>query len=263
MSEKLRILIVDDERPARERIRELLAAADVEIVAESKNGLEALEKIREMKPALVFLDIQMPGMDGFAVLQALKPAELPVIIFVTAFDQYAIRAFDVNAIDYLLKPFSDERFDAALAKARRQCEQNDQEDNDRQRLLDLLDGLQASGEGERQRLPLDRLAVKTSDRILLLKTEEIDWIEAAGVYVNLHIGRRSYLYRETIGALAVQLDARQFIRIHRSTIVNIDRIRELQPRAPGEYYVILQDNSALKLSRGYRSNLRKRLGKPF
>lgn len=262
MSEKLQILIVDDERPARERIRELLSATDAEIIGECKNGVEALEKIREVKPALVFLDIQMPGKDGFAVLQALKPAELPVIVFVTAFDQYAIRAFDVNAIDYLLKPFSDERFDAALAKARRQCEQNDREDNDQQRLLDLLDGLQANGGGA-QASPLDRLAVKTSDRILLLKTGEIDWIEAAGVYVNLHIGRRSYLYRETIGALAVQLDARQFIRIHRSTIVNIDRIRELQPRSPGEYYVILQDNSALKLSRGYRSNLQKRLGKPF
>jgi two-component system LytT family response regulator len=261
---KIRVLIVDDERPARQRIGELLEKeADIEIVGECNCGADAVKLIQGRSPDLLFLDIQMPEMNGFEVLQAAGVERAPVTIFVTAYDQYAIRAFEVNALDYLLKPYSDERFEAALMRARNYL--HSQKNNEfSRRLLSLLNGFQAennqSAQSPQTTQQLDRLVIKSLGRVFFLKTEEIDWIEAAGVYVSLHVRGKTHLYRETIGGLEPQLDAIRFVRIHRSTMVNIDRIKELQPYSHGEYLVILHDGTKLKLSRGYRAQLQERLG---
>jgi len=246
---KIRTIIVDDEPLARERIRALLAdELDIEMIGEYANGREAVDAIQRHKPDLLFLDVQMPELDGFGVLQRLGAEKLPAVIFVTAYDQYALRAFEVHALDYLLKPFDRERFQKALQRARLQIQQA-QDGDLNQRLLALLENLQP------ERKWLERLVIKAGGRVFFLKVEEIDWIEAAGNYVRLHAGRESHLLRETVKNLETQLDPKKFLRVNRSTIVRIDRIKELQPWFNGEYAIILQEGSRLTSSRGYREKL--------
>lgn len=246
---RIRTLIVDDEPLARERIRALLRREqDVEVIGECGNGPEALAAIKEQRPDLVFLDVQMPDLDGFGVLDSVPADAMPVIIFVTAYDRYAIRAFDVHAQDYLLKPFDRERFGKALSRARVQVRRNRSGDISH-RLLALLEDLKPANKY------LDRLVIKSSGRVFFLRVDEIDWVEASANYVRLHVGRDSHLLRETMNALEARLDPSRFIRIHRSTIVNVDRVKELQPLFHGEYVVILRDGTELNSSRGYRAKL--------
>lgn len=252
---KLQTLIVDDEPLARERIRTLLAdEPDVEIIGECANGRAAAAAIQKLKPDLLFLDVQMPELDGFGVLDQIAAAKMPTIIFVTAYDQYALRAFEVHALDYLLKPFDRERFQKALQRARLQIQQaKNGEINTR--VLALLEDLRA------EKKWLERLVIKSGGRIFFLKVEEIDWIEAAGNYVRLHVERETHLLRETIKNLESQLDPKKFLRINRSTLVRLDRIKELQPWFNGEHAIILQDGVQLTSSRGYREKLDELMGK--
>jgi two-component system LytT family response regulator len=250
---KIRALIVDDEPLARRRIRRMLAHhSDIEIIGESANGREAIAAIRGQAPDLVFLDVQMPELDGFAVLEAIGAESLPLVIFVTAYDQYALRAFEVYALDYLLKPFDRQRFDKALQRAKARLANERSDIN--HRALALLEELRA------QSSHAERLVIKSGGRAFFLKTEEIDWVEAEGKYVRLHVGKESYLVREAISSLEAQLDSKKFLRIHRSTIVNIDRVRELQPWFHNEYRVILRDGTELMLSRSCRKKLGDLLG---
>jgi two-component system LytT family response regulator len=254
---KIKTLIVDDETLARRRIRRLLATeSDVEVVGECGDPQKAVSFIQERNPDLVFLDIQMPGIDGFGVLESIAPQHVPAVIFITAFDQYALRAFEVNALDYLLKPFDRARFKKALDRARAQIRHDSGEALDH-RLTTLLDSL-----GNKPR-HMDRVVIKSAGRIMFLRTDEIDWIEAADNYVRLHVGAESHLLRETMGALESRLDAGRFMRIHRSTVVNIDRMKELQPWFHGDYVVILQDGTRLNLSRTYRDRVIELLGEIF
>ncbi len=254
---KVRTLIVDDEPLARERIRQLLAEEeDIEIVGEFEDGLAALEAIGEQQPDLVFLDVQMPELDGFELLSRLDPTRMPAIVFVTAHDQFALRAFEVHALDYLLKPFDQERFRAALDRARTWIARRGDEALDT-RLTSLLADLRGSATPRVQ----ERIAVKAGGRVILLKAEEIDWVEAADNYVSLHVGAASHLLRETMNGLERRLPSDRFLRISRSTIVNLDRVRELQPLFHGEYAVILTDGKRLSLSRSYRDRLSVLLGK--
>ena len=264
---KMRVVIVDDEPLARSRIRRLLAAErDAEIVAECTNGREAIEAVREHKPDLLILDVQMPELDGFDVLGALDPAQVPAVIFVTAYDQYAVQAFEVHALDYLLKPFDAERFHKAVERARAQVA-GVTGDGSSGRLMQLLEQLTAEQRELEQIISrradkyLDRMMIKSGGRVFFVKVEEIDWIEAAGNYVRLHVARDSFLLRETMNSVESKLDPDHFLRIHRSTIVNLDRIREMQPWFSGEYVVIMKDGTQLKLSRGYRDKLPDRVGK--
>jgi len=252
----IRVLIVDDEPMAREMLREMLEAdQDVEIVRERSNGREAVEAIRVHSPDLLFLDVQMPEVGGFEVLEALGTGPMPHVIFVTAYDQYAVRAFEVHALDYLLKPFDRERFDISWQRAKAQIVR-DRDGGRDQRILALLEELKAGSSRY-----LERLVIKSGGRIYFLETNEIDWIEAEGNYVSVHSGKKSHLLRETISSLESQLDPRKFLRIHRSSIVRIDRIKELQPWFHGEYHVILQNGTQLMLSRNYREKLQEALGK--
>jgi|SRR5579871_473485 len=236
----MRVLIVDDEPLACERIRTLLAEEPgVEIAGECHDGKSAVETIRRIAPDLVFLDVQMPEMNGFEVLKALDP--VPPIIFVTAFDEFAVKAFEVHALDYLLKPFDRERFQKALARARRSD------------VAAKLRGLIEQLHGRRY---LDRLVVKTGGRVIFLTAEEIDYIEAAGNYVRLHTGGENHLYREKISHLEMELDPAKFARIHRSTIVNLSRVKEMHPLFRGDFTVLLRDGRELILSKSYRGRLR-------
>jgi two-component system LytT family response regulator len=251
---KTRVLVADDEPLARERLRMLLAQEDwVEVVAECDNGAEAARVIQALDPDLVFLDVQMPDATGFDVIRSVGAARMPPVIFVTAYDRYALRAFDVRALDYLLKPFDRERFQQALARARQQLQQQNRGEFER-RLLELVHDL-------REPAPkADRLVVKSGGRVFFVRTDEIDWIEAAGNYVKLHVGAESHLLRETMTAIEAQLDPGLFFRIHRCHIVNIERVLELQPWFNGEYVVCLRSGARLTLSRGYREKLQQRLG---
>lgn len=254
--ENIRALIVDDELPARDNLRVLLSRAEaVEIVGECANGLEAIEALEKLQPDLLFLDVQMPQLSGFDVLRLAEPDRLPVIVFVTAWDQYALRAFAVSAFDYLLKPFTDERFAQALERARAQIRQRRVAD-DRERLAQLLaQQARLNADASGVPLPIRRLAVKNAGRVYLIGIEEIDWIAAAGSYVELHAADKSHLLRESLNGLQTKLDPQQFIRIHRSTIVNAERVRELRPCTHGEYLIVLHDGTQLKLSRSYRDRL--------
>ena len=237
----MRVLIVDDEPLACERIRGLLASErDIEIAGECHDGRSAAAAIRRLAPDLVFLDVQMPEMDGLAVLQSLD--RMPAVIFVTAYDQFAIKAFEVHAVDYLLKPFDRERFFKALERARRG-------DLD-VRLRGLIEELRGRKEF------LDRLVVRAGGRVLFLRVDELDYIEAAGNYVRLHADGEEYLYRETMARLEAALDPAKFARIHRSTIVNVDRVKELYPLFRGDYTVVLRDGRQLTLAKSYRGRLR-------
>jgi two-component system, LytTR family, response regulator len=252
---KLRVLIVDDEPLVRKKIRGVLRLdPEVEISGECGNGSEALAAIAAQTPDLIFLDVQMPQLDGLAVSRLLKGVRAPLIIFVTAYDQYAVQAFQVRALDYLLKPFDQERLQEALQRAKEQWRTRQQSEIGQQ-VQALLAELKAKPKY------LERLVVRTSGRILHLKTKDVDWIEAEGNYARLHIGKESHLLREAISNLEPQLDPAQFRRIHRSTIVRLDRIRELRPCFHGEYQVILHDGTEVIMSRNYREKLPELLGK--
>jgi two-component system LytT family response regulator len=237
----LRALVVDDEAPSRRTLQLLLANhPDVQLVGECATGPEALETIERTDPDLLFLDIHLPGFSGFELLDRVKTERTPTVIFVTAYDEHALRAFDASAADYLLKPFDDERFDRALERAKARV---------RQRELEELAP------------PLDRLTVRDSGRIFFVRVAEILWIEAYDYYVQLHLNGQAHLLRERMHHLEARLDPRRFARIHRSTIVNIERVKELQPFFHGEYTVLLEDGTRLKLSRTYRDRLELLLGK--
>jgi two-component system LytT family response regulator len=255
MSGKIRVLIVDDEPLARERVRNLLKQEpDVEVVGECSDGEEAVETVRRLNPDLLFLDVQMPKLDGFGVLEMLGPEQMPTTIFVTAYDRHALRAFEVHALDYLLKPYDRQRFQTAMERARAHLRRPPAGEVN-ERILALLADVQP------KRKPLDRLVVKSGGRVAFVKMEEIDWIEAAGNYLKLHVGDETHLLRETMNDLEAKLDPDQFIRIHRSTMVNIERIQELQPLFHGDYVVILRGGKELTLSRSYRSKIEGLLGK--
>jgi two-component system LytT family response regulator len=249
---RIRTLIADDEPIARRGVRLLLEReSGIEIIGEAAGGVEAAELILRLKPDLVFLDVQMVGCDGFETLMRVGQEAAPVVVFVTAYDEYALRAFEFNAVDYLLKPYDDVRFNAALNRARELVmrKRNDSVDTRLTRLMAHL-------EGESR----DRILLKSSGEIIFLKTGEIDWIEAEGDYVKFHVGGRSHLMRGTMAALEERLDPARFIRIHRSTIVNADRLRKLSPSFEGEYAVVLQDGTKLRLSRGYQDRIKALLG---
>lgn len=258
---KPRALIVDDEFPARLRLRELLERSQsVVVCGECESGTEAVDAIRELRPELLLIDVQMPVMDGFQVLRQLSSDQLPVTIFVTAYDRYALAAFEAHAFDYLLKPFSDERFAKALDRAMKQIgmQQNEEIGS---RILAMLDSGMGANRNERTPPGNQRLTIKVNGRVVILKTGDIDWVEAAGVYVELHAGKRVYLHRASITEIEGQLVSARFVRIHRSTLVNLDRVQELRPATHGEYHVLLSDGRELKLSRGYRHRLEEQLGR--
>ena len=251
----IRAAIVDDEPLARRRIRNLLMEVrDVEVIAECANGREAIESLEESPPDMLFLDIQMPEIDGFDVLQAIGVGRVPVVIFVTAYDQFALRAFEAHALDYLLKPFDDQRFEAALQRARERIRQRQGGDLDR-RLHALLEEVRGD------RGYLRRLVVPTGHRSIFIRTEQIDWIEAERNYIRLHAGGRAYLLRENLSRIESALDPTTFCRIHRSTIVNIDRIQAVESLFRGEYLVVLHDGTKLTSGRSYRRNLHALMGK--
>jgi two-component system, LytTR family, response regulator len=251
--ERIRTLIVDDEPLARKGVRRLLEEdPEVEILGECGDGLEAVEQIKSLRPELVFLDIQMPEMDGFAVLDAINPDELPIVVFVTAFDQHALHAFQVHALDYLLKPFEEERFQEALSRAKAQLRQKSGSQLTR-RIIEMLDGTR-----EERQSP-GRIMVRSAGRITFVRVEEVDWIEAQGDYVCLHCQGKKHLVREKISDMETQLAADRFLRIHRSTIVSIPRIKEMQPLFHGEYAVVLHDGTRLTMSRSFRDRVFERL----
>ena len=245
---KARVLIVDDEPLARDRIREMLRGdEEVQLIREARNGREAIEAVNEHAPDLVFLDIQMPDMDGFDVLKRIDAERMPFVIFVTAFDQYALRAFEVHALDYLMKPFDRERFARSWNHAKDQM-RSPSDGRRVGRIMAMLEELKA---GNRY---LERFPIKSSEKILFVRSEDVDAIEAEGNYVRLKVAGSSYMLRETINSIESQVDPHTFVRIHRSTIVNMNRVKELQAWARGEYRVVLENGTYYTLSRGYREH---------
>ena len=250
-------LLVDDEPLAREGLRILLAHdADIAAIQEARNGREAVEAIRAARPDLVFLDVQMPEMDGFAVVEEVGAEQMPAVVFVTAHDKYAIQAFEINAIDYLLKPVTGERFTKALARAKARLAAKPSDDASRQ-ILSLLETIAAP------RQSLKRLAVRSAGRTVFVDVEDIDWIEAAENYVQLHCGRAEHLLHVTMNTLGKSLDPEVFLRIHRSVIVNVRRIRELQPAMHGEYVITLANGVRLQSGRLYNEKLKALAANPF
>ncbi|WP_424681684.1 LytR/AlgR family response regulator transcription factor [Frateuria sp. YIM B11624] len=241
----IRTLLVDDEVLARLALRQALAAhADVEIVGECGNAAEAMQAIGALAPDLMFLDIRMPGMDGFKLLHQLKPDTLPMVVFATAYGQHALRAFDAHALDYILKPIDQARFDQALARVRQHWH-----------------GLQARAPAPQSVAePLQRISVRVDEHIRVIATDTIDWIEADGNYVHIHVGKQAYLHRETLAHLLAALDPARFLRIHRGTLVNVERIREVHPLFKGSAEVVLHDGTRLDLSRRFRAHAWRALG---
>lgn len=252
-STRLRALIVDDEPPARDRLRDLLGdEQDIRVIGECGNGAEAVETIEREAPDLVFLDVQIPVLDGFQVLERVAPVRLPGIIFVTAYDQYALRAFEVHALDYLLKPFSRERLREAVDVARARLATDAPADAG---ILALLDAMRVA------RAAHDRITVRVDGRLLVFRTGDIDRVEAAANYVRLYVhGAEPVVVRESMKSMETRLPADLFVRIHRSSIVNVDRIRELQPWFHGEHVVILRDGTKLIASRAYLDRLHAAIG---
>jgi two-component system LytT family response regulator len=253
---KIRVLIVDDEPLAREGMRiHLREETGIEIIGECANGVDAVSAIARQSPDLVFLDVKMPLLDGFGVAEAVGLERMPVVIFVTAFDEYALRAFEAHALDYLLKPVDGERLRESLKRARAQLENKSSADYSRQ-LLAMLDDFKAGKERSAlERKYLERVAIKSAGRVFFLEVERIGWITAEGNYVRLHAGRESYLLRETIAGIESKLSPDQFLRIRRSTLVRINFIRELHPLFNGQYELLLEGGTRLTSSRRYRKNL--------
>jgi two-component system LytT family response regulator len=250
--EPVRVLIADDEPPARAKLRRFLDAdPEVAVAGEAASGTEAVEMIERLRPDLVFLDIQMPGADGFGVLQAIDPAAMPHVVFVTAYDEYALRAFEVHAVDYLLKPYDADRFRTALARAKERVRARPSAGDGTldERIRRVL------AEARPAPAYLERVLVRTGTRAVFLRTDEIDWLEAEENYVRLHAGRESYLVRGTLAGLEERLDPARFIRVHRSHMVNVASIRELHPWSHGDWMIVLHDGRELMLSRRYRDRI--------
>jgi len=253
-SEDLCVLVADDEAPARQRIIDLLRRdSQVAVILEASDGASAVDIIQNRRPGLVFLDVQMPERNGLEVIAEVGPERMPLTVFVTAYDEHAIRAFEANALDYLLKPFSDERFEMTMARVRVRMDERSVREFG-QRILRMVSAAPAGSP------PLDRLVVKSGGSTRFIRVADIDWIEAAGVYATLHIGGKEMLYRAALNDLAEKLDPVRFVRIHRSVIVNIESILRLEPISHGEFEVILKDGSRSRISRTYRGRLEKRLG---
>ena len=257
-SEPIRVLVVDDETPARQRVIDLLRRdAKVGEICEAADGHAAVEAIVERRPHLVLLDVQMPELDGLGVVQAVGPAEMPLTVFITAYDQHALRAFEANALDYLLKPFSDERFEGMMARARTRLDERSLHEFG-QRIMKMVST--APQQADRR---WDRLVVKSGGTTRFIRVIDIDWIEAAGVYVNLHVAGKEILYRAPLSELSDRLDPRRFVRVHRSAMVNIESIVQLEPISHGEFEAVLRNGSRTRVSRTYRAQLEKRLGQPL
>lgn len=256
MSERnsYRVLIVDDEQPARQRLRELMDNdPEVADITDAENGLDAVEAILKNEPDIVFLDVQMPGLDGLGVIDTIGIERMPITIFVTAFDQHAVRAFESAAIDYVLKPYGDERMEAAFSRAKARLDDKYVREFG-QSVLKLLDS-------HRLDKPfMDRIAIRERDKTDLIRVESIDCIESAGVYVALHVGKERVIHRAALGELAGRLDPRRFVRVHRSTIVNIDSILHLEPATHGEFDLVLRSGHRVHVSRTFRPLLEARLG---
>jgi two-component system LytT family response regulator len=253
-SEGFCVMVADDEAPARQRIIDLLRRdSQVTAIVEASDGLSAVEMIQSRTPDLVFLDVQMPELNGLEVIAEVGAGRMPLTVFVTAYDEHAIRAFEANALDYLLKPFSDERFEVTMARVSVRMDERSVREFGR-RILRMVSAAPPRD------LPLDRLVVKSGGSTRFVRVADIDWIEAAGVYANLHIGGKELLYRAALNDLAERLDPVRFVRVHRSAIVNIESILHLEAISHGEFEVILKDGSRSRISRTYRRQLEKRLG---
>jgi two-component system LytT family response regulator len=253
----VRTLIVDDERPARSRLQALLQhRSEIDLVGVGTDGREAVRLIRDLAPQLLFLDIEMPHLDGFAVLREVPRDRLPATVFVTAYDRFAVAAFEAQAVDYLLKPFSDERFEAALARALVSI----RDTSPRDRSLEIESVLEERQATDIRSGLLERVVIRASGRVLLIALRDIDWIAAAGVYVEVYVGGTAHLYRSSLNALLQRLPPRSFIRVHRSVAVNTDRIVELRPKGHGDYVVVLKNGRELPLSRAFRADLEGWLG---
>jgi two-component system LytT family response regulator len=247
----IRALVVDDEPPARERVRDLLQAEpDVELVGEAGDAEQAVERIRALRPDLLFLDVQMPGRDGFGVLRALGGERPPATIFTTAHDEFAVRAFDVSAVDYLLKPLRRTRFRAALVRAREKLSAGVSAAELRRVVADAV----------RAPAHLERLAVRVGRRIVVVRAEEVRWIEAEGNYARIHAGGKRYLLRQTLNALEASLDPQRFVRVHRGAIVGVDHVREVHPLARGSYDLVLDGGDVVTTGQSYREQLQRVIG---
>ena len=254
LPKRIRALVVDDEAPARRRIVDLLKKdADVETILEAENGIAAVEVIEKERPDIVFLDVQMPEVDGFGVIDAIGVDHMPLTIFITAYDRFALKAFDSDAVDYLLKPFGTKRFEQAITRAKSRLQHADASALG-PHVLDLVAKRAAPGE------LWDWLVIKAGGVTRFVMASEIDWVEAAGVYVNLHAQGKEYVYRASLGAVTKRLDPFRFVRIHRSSIVNLKSIVHLEPTSHSEFEVLLKDGARLVLSRNYRADVEKRLG---
>jgi len=256
--EPIHVLVADDELPARQRLIDLLQRDDqVASVSEAADGETAVEMIQRQKPHLLFLDVQMPELDGLGVIDAIGAAEMPLTVFVTAYDQHAIRAFEASALDYLLKPFSDERFEATMARVKARLDERSMKEFG-QRVMKMVSAAPSAPEKR-----LDRLVVKAGGTTRFIRVIEIDWIEAAGVYVTLHVAGKELLYRAALNDLAEKLDPRRFVRVHRSALINIESVVQLEPISHGEFEAVLKNGSRTRVSRTYRGQLEKRLGQPL
>jgi two-component system LytT family response regulator len=256
----LTVVVVDDEPLARRRLARLLKKdASIEVVAQCAGGRAAVEEIRQRRPDLVFLDIQMPDLDGFAVVEAIGPEQMPAVVFVTAYDEYALRAFDVHAVDYLLKPYDEERFAIALARARARTEGRASAGTDEARLRALLREMVAAAAPASRPRYAERLAVRSSEATRIIQVADVDWFETYGNYVRVHAGRAAYLIRTTATQLMEELDPHRFARIHRRYLVNLDRVVEIQPWFGGDAVVVLRDGTKLRLSRFYKDAFNARM----
>lgn len=253
----IRTLIIDDVTLARQRLKRCLANdPEIEIVGECDNGEKAVTAIRSLAPDLIFLDVQMPALDGFGVLDSLKNERVPAVIFVTAYNEYAIQAFEVNALDYLLKPVDCERLAKAVKRAKSRLAQTTRDDDLDSRFRAMLEEIKTGSKY------LKRLTIKLTGRTILLPADEIDWIETHGNYLKVHAGRESHLIRGTMQSLETKLNPEQFVRVHRSVIVNVEKIKEIYPRSNGDQDLVLQNGRQLMLSRNYRDKFFELLGNP-
>ena len=253
---RLTVLIVDDEPLAREGLRMLLADdPEIAAVQEAKNGREAVQCVREGRPDLVFLDVQMPEMDGFSVVDEIGPEQMPAVVFITAHDQYAIRAFEINAIDYLLKPVTGERFVQSLARAKARL--HTREPQESRQILSLLETIASP------RRYLKRMAVQSAGKTSFIGVEDVDWIRAAENYVELHVAQAQHLLLVAMNTLEKSLDPETFVRIHRSLIVNLHRVKEIQPASHGEYVLLLHSGVRLQSGRTYHERVKALIANPF
>jgi len=256
--EPIHVLVADDELPARQRLIDLLQRDDqVASVSEAADGETAVEMIQRQKPNLLFLDVQMPELDGLGVIDAIGAADMPLTVFVTAYDQHAIRAFEASALDYLLKPFSDERFEATMARVKARLDERSMKEFG-QRVMKMVSAAPSAPDKR-----LYRLVVKAGGTTRFIRVIDIDWIEAAGVYVTLHVAGKELLYRAALNDLAEKLDPRRFVRVHRSALINIESVVQLEPISHGEFEAVLKNGSRTRVSRTYRGQLEKRLGQPL